>query len=237
MGKLIDDKYPFLSFLFWLLGAAFVVALVYALGYAFHQFWSPLLDHLTPLATPISQAAARSLAQLPATFAEKLAEGTAEAIAIPVGVVVITKIYQTAQKSEKARRAWIIAIGAFLNPIFADFLKDELPKQLLSSSGEAGKEAEGLPFARIVLAILFSAIFLAATLLFEKKGRSAKILGTVLYLTPLIAAVGYLIRFYGITSFSKFLESLTPVEWIGLAGLALTAVFGIYLSRSYSPES
>src|SRR5450432_2155460 len=60
-------------------------------------------------------------------------------IAIPITTVSIYVLFRTAKEKPKA---WIVAVGLFLNPLFIDFFKDQLQgsaieKLLISSTGVA----------------------------------------------------------------------------------------------------
>jgi hypothetical protein len=54
---------------------------------------------------------------------------------------------------------------------------------------------------------------------------------------PLFIIIGYLVRYQHPTGVIPFLSNLGMVEKLGLAGLILTALFGMYLSRTNSVEA
>jgi len=58
-----------------------------------------------------------------------------------------------------------------------------------------------------------------------------------LYLMPALIMIGYLVRYEHPADVISFLSQLRFVEIIGLTGVILTALFGIYLSRTYSSEA
>jgi len=54
---------------------------------------------------------------------------------------------------------------------------------------------------------------------------------------PALIMIGYLVRYEHPADVISFLSQLRFVEIIGLTGVILTALFGIYLSRTYSSEA
>lgn len=53
---------------------------------------------------------------------------------------------------------------------------------------------------------------------------------------PLFIMIGYLVRYQHPTGVIPFISNLGLVEKLGLTGLILTALFGMYLSRTASAE-
>lgn len=220
MGRLIDDRHPVVSFLLWLLLAAFVVACFREVG----VYGPTLIDHSGHAISLILNGAIEGFSHLASAVGVEFAQGIVAAIGVPIGVVAIVTIYRFAPNSKQMRRAWLVAVGFFLYPIFVDFLQDELPKSLLG----------GIPGAKIAIAIVFATIFLAATVLYEKSTGLGKWVAGALYLTPLFIMIGYLLRYESPTDIRSFFSHLSAAQGLGLCGLMFTAGFGIYLSRTHS---
>jgi hypothetical protein len=223
---MIDDKHQFLTFLLWLLAAVTLIFALHEVG----VYAPPLIDHLAKAIVFVIDGVTESFGRLAAGVGVAFAEGIAAALGVPVGVLSITILYRFTAKTEKTRRAWLVALGMFLYPVFVDFFEDALPEKLLSDGGA------GIPGAKIVIAILFATIFLLATVLSEKSSRLGKFAAGALYLTPVLVMFGYLLRYQKPADIHAFFAQLTAVEWLGLFGLVLTAGFGIYLSRTESVQ-
>jgi hypothetical protein len=224
VGTFIDDEHPVLSCLLW-------ISLLATIAFMFRELlvFGPVLA--TALGHAISTTAVsviKAFALLGAEVGAAAAGGLIAAAGVPVGVVVV---YKFLVKTEEKRKAWIVAIGLFLNPIFVDFFRDELPERWL------GKEGGGIPGARIAISIVFATVFMIASALYDRSNWLTRWVAGALYLTPAFIMIGYLVRFEHPAGVVPFLLHLGVVEKLGLAGLILTALFGIYLSRTHSVET
>lgn len=224
MGAFIDDEHPVLSCLLW-------ISLLATIAFMFRE----LLVFGPALATTIGHAISttavsviKAFELLGAEVGAAAAGGLIAAAGVPVGVVVV---YKFLVKTEEKRKAWIVAIGLFLNPIFVDFFRDELPGRWL------GKEGGGIPGARIAISIVFATLFMIASALYDRSNWLSRWVAGALYLTPAFTMIGYLVRFEHPAGVVPFLLHLGVVEKLGLVGLVLTALFGIYLSRTHSVEA
>jgi hypothetical protein len=177
-----------------------------------HVFWEGALQLFEALTVGVGSAAASTV--------------VLSSIVIPVTAV---SIYVLFRKAEDKPRAWIVALGLFLDPLFIDLLKDLI-----------GKKDPATQFAVSAFGVL---TFLIACSLWNKKLPTtsnpkskgyvaARVLAIFLYLLPTICVVGLLTM----SRQDTVLETLKSLkEWniIGLCGLVLTAVVGISLSRFY----
>jgi hypothetical protein len=224
VGAFIDDEHPVLSCVLW-------VSLLATIAFIFRE----LLVFGPALATAIGHAISttavnviRAFGLLGAEVGAAAAGSLVAAAGVPIGVVVV---YKFLVKTEERRKAWIVAIGLFLNPVFVDFFRDELPERWL------GKEDGGVPGARIAISIVFATVFMIASALYDKSSWLSRWVAGALYLTPAFIMIGYLVRFEHPAGVVPFLSHLGLVESMGLVGLVVTALFGIYLSRTHSAEA
>jgi hypothetical protein len=77
---------------------------------------------------------------------------------------------------------------------------------------------------------------MVATKLYNHSNRVSKLVAGTLYVMPLFIMIGYLVRYQHPTGVIPFISNLGLVEKLGLTGLILTALFGMYLSRTASAE-
>jgi hypothetical protein len=225
MGNFIDDKHPVVSCVLW-------IALLATIAFIFRElfYYGPVL--LSALGHAVSLTATdiiKAFGLLGVEVGAATAGGLIAAAGVPVGVIVV---YKFLVKTEEKRKAWLVAIGIFLYPIFVDFFRDELPP-IWFGKGEGGASSG----VRIAISIAFATLFTIATALHDKSNRWSKVFSVILYLMPAFIMIGYLVRYEHPTDVISFLSHLRVVEMIGLAGVILTALFGIYLSRTYSSET
>jgi hypothetical protein len=121
MRDLLDDEHPVLSCVLW-------IALLATIAFSIRELllYGPLL--VSALGHAVSNLVTeiiRAFALLGVEVGGAVAGSLIAAAGIPFGVIVI---YKFIAKTEEKRRAWIVAIGIFLYPIFVDFFKDEFRK-------------------------------------------------------------------------------------------------------------
>lgn len=223
MKGILDDEHPVLS-------CVLLIALLATIAFVVRELliYGPAL--VIALARAVSSTAVniiQAFGLLGGEIGAAAAGGLVAAAGVPVGIIVV---YKFLVKTEEKRKAWIVAIGLFLNPIFVDFFRDELPERWL------GKEGTGLPGFRIAISIVFATMFMIATALYDKSNRSGKLIANALYLTPSFIVIGYVIRYERPKGVIQFFSHLGAIEVLGLLGLVLTSLFGIYLSRTHPAE-
>lgn len=147
-------------------------------------------------------------------------------VVIPVTTV---SIYTIFRKAEERPRAFIVALGLFLDPLFIDFFKDKINEEH--------------PIQKMLLVAVGIVTFLVAMGLWSKAAsihaQGSKLIkflmrtcAVVLFLFPTLCILGYL-AIWTHNHPDQFAERLTRANEIGLVGLVLTAVLGIALSRFY----
>jgi hypothetical protein len=223
MGDLINDEYPVLSCVLWI---AFLAAIAFIIRELLF-YGLPLVSAMGHAGFILAPEIIKAFLQLGIEGGAAVAGSLIAAAGVPFGVIVI---YKFIAKTEEKRKAWIVAIGIFLYPIFVDFFKDELPKMWW------GREGGGWA-VKIAISIVFATIFMVATKLYNKSNWLSKLVAGALYSMPLFIMIGYLVRYQHPTGVIPFLSNLGMVEKLGLAGLILTALFGMYLSRTNSVEA
>lgn len=147
-------------------------------------------------------------------------------VVIPVTTV---SIYTIFRKVEDQPKAFITAIGLFLNPLFIDFFKDQ-------------KALEDRPIQKMLIASSGAVTFLIATSLWNRAARIqakrrlraflARLVAIALFLLPSLCMVGY-VAISAHQSGTNFTETLDTANIIGLIGLLITAGIGISFSRFY----
>ncbi len=224
MGDFIDDRHPVVSCVLWIALLATIAFILRELLYYGPALVSALGHAISITATGIIKA----FGLLGVEVGAAAAGGIVAAAGVPVGVIVV---YKFLVKTEEKRKAWLVAIGIFLYPIFVDFFRDELPRMWGREEGSASSAV------RIAISIVFATLFMIATALHDESNQWSKVFSVILYLMPAFIMIGYLVRHEHPTDVISFLAHLRLVEMIGLMGVVLTALFGIHLSRTHSPEA
>jgi len=211
MGDFIDDRHPVVSCVLWIALLATIAFIFRELFYYGPVLLSALGHTMTLTATDIIKAFGLLGAEVGAATAGSIIA----AAGVPVGVIVV---YKFLVKTEEKRKAWLVAIGIFLYPIFVDIFRDELPP-IWFGKGE-GSASSGV---RIAISIVFATLFMITMALHDKSNRWSKVLSVILYLMPAFILIGYLVRYEHPINVISFLSHLRVVEMIGLAGVILTA--------------
>src|SRR5580700_708020 len=169
MGDFIDDKHPVLSSVLW-------IALLATIAFIFRElfYYGPVL--LSALGHAVSLTATdiiKAFGLLGVEVGAATAGSLIAAAGVPVGVIVV---YKFLVKTEEKRKAWLVAIGIFLYPIFVDFFRDE-PQPIWFGKGEGGATSG----VRIAISIVFAALFMIATALHDKSNRWSRVFSVILY--------------------------------------------------------
>lgn len=195
------------------LAALVSVFTVYACG---HYGKDILYDGVRPCITAVFDGIDRLLTVLAATVGTAAAPTViVSSVVIPVTTISISYMFRNAEERPKAL---IVALGLFLNPLFIDFFRDAIN--------------EGHPIQQMLVSACGITTFLVATLLWNKNSKLARVASAVLFLLPTFAIIGY-VSVNAHRNWQDFLSQLTLANKVGLGGLIVTGMLGIYLSRFY----
>lgn len=147
-------------------------------------------------------------------------------VVIPVTTV---SVYTIFRKVEDQPKAYIVALGLFLNPLFIDFFRDKIH--------------EDRPLQKLLLGAVGAVTFLIAISLWNKadmihrknqtaKALAARVIAIFLFLLPTLCMLGY-VAISAHHNSTEFVTQLNVANIIGLVGLLGTAIIGISLSRFF----